>query len=84
LFGLQTFLEILRPSDRGCKKLQVNVEPSRWCECDPDATNRLNQIAPNQFSIKPQHPIPQPLKHPVSPRISRNPLRMVTPVNFHN
>ncbi len=49
-----------------------------------DASEGLNQIAANHFSVKPQHAVPVPLKHPVPPRVSRDTQRMVTPVHFHH
>jgi len=50
----------------------------------PNPPHRRNQIAPHEFSLKPQHPVAQPQKHPVPARISRDTLRMVTSVYFHN
>ncbi len=41
-------------------------------ESQPDTGHRLKQVGANQFSIKPQHPITQPMKHPVPARVRRD------------
>jgi hypothetical protein len=48
----------------------------------PNCLNRHPQLPQHKLGIKPQHPIPKPLKHPSAPSISGNTLRMVRTVNF--
>ena len=63
---------------------QRSKQQSDFSESHADECHGLRKIRPNQFSIKPQNPIPQPMERAVPTRISRNAPAMVTTVNLNN
>ena len=69
---------------RGRVSLARRMQHLRLGERPLYPPHRLSQISANQLSRQPQHPIPQPLKHPVLTRISHDPPRMPAAVNFHH